>query len=279
MNEPTKPAARVLLLAVRPLSKLADRANLVLSFLAVFSPLVLFALNLSWELVLLLVLAVALALVFWAAVRLQRESMAAQAPALRFDGIERGVPVRIDRRLDFAATGSRAYVRSARVIGDEEDPWLPLRARYVNDPPLRLAAARAESVWAELTFTDPAGNVEARIDRGRWAGEPQLGIDAPLTGPAPLSPRADAGLIDFPANGRPEALDVAIVRRNTGEIVAWDALQRPYVLSGREYAVGIVLRGSPVPDLETRLRLSVPDEGDPVLEEDAGGQGVSETER
>lgn len=271
MSGSSSPATRVLVLAVRPLGKLADRANLVLSLLAVLSPLVLLLLDLPWELVLLLVLAAALALVFWAAVRLQREIIAAQSPVLRFDGIERGVDVRIDIRQDLASTETRAWARAQRIIGDEADPWLPLRARFVNDPPLRLPKARAEDVWAELTFIDPARNVEAHIERGRWAGEPQAGIDAPLTGPAPLSPRAEAGSIDFPPNGRPEALDVVIVRRKTGEIVAWDALQRPYPLAGREYAVRIVLRGSPVPDLETRLRLVVPDEGDPVLEEETAG--------
>lgn len=261
---------QVLGLAVRPLGQLADRANQVLTLFAVLSPLVLLVRDLPLALVLILMLVVALLLVLWAAVRLQGDITAAKTSALRFDGIEVGVPVRIDIRRDLASKESGAYVRSERIIGDESDPYLPLRAKYVNDPPLRIPAARAEGVWAELTFTDPAGTVEARIEGGRWAGEPQNGIDAPLTGPVPLSARPGAGSIDFPPNGRPESLDVVMVRRESREVLAWDALQCPYPLSGREYAVTIVLRGSPVPDLETRLRLVVPDEGDPVLEVDDG---------
>jgi hypothetical protein len=274
MSEPTKtPATRVLVLAVRPLGKLADRANLALSIAAVLWPFVLLLLDVPWELAVLLVLVMALGLVFWAAVRLQRDIIDAQAPTLRFVDVERGVPVRIDTRRDVASTETRAWQRAERIIGDEEDPWLPLRARYANDPPLRLPAARAERVWAELTFTDPTGNLEVRIERARWAGEPQYRVDAPLTGPALLSDYADAGLIDFPPNARPEALDVVIVRRSTGEMVAWDALQRPYLLSGREYAVRIILRGSPLPDLETRLRLSATENGEPVLELEDGAAG------
>lgn len=239
-----------------------------MSLLTLLSPLALRLLHLPWGLVGLAVLAVALLLVSWAAVRLQHEILEAQTPSVRFVGVQVGALVRIDSRLDLHVKDTREYRRSVRVAGDDEDPYLPLRARYANRPPLGLPVARADGVWAELTFTDSSGNAEEHIEVGRWASEPQTGIDSPLEGPLQLSGRSRAGSIDFPPNAPPEDLDVVTVRLRTREVWAWDAQQRPHPLSRREYLIKIILHGSPMQDLETNLKLVVPDEGDPILREE-----------